>query len=159
MRLFLIRHAQAGDRRAGTRDRYRPLSPSGHERARGIADLLAATGIGAILSSPATRCVQTVDPLAVRLGLTVAEDDALWEGSAVESALAAVVVAGHRTVVACSHGDLIPEIIETVAHSGATIRGRGCAKGSIWVVDGKPGRWSSARYLDRSATEVPPPIS
>lgn len=155
MRVLLVRHAQAGDRLAGHRDIYRPLSVDGHARARSLADLLAPVGPSRILSSPATRCVQTVEPLAAHLGLEVETQPDLWEGTPTSHVLAVLTQHQERTLVACSHGDIIPAVIETMAADGADVRGRGCEKGSIWLADHDGERWRTARYVDRAQTELP----
>ena len=158
MRLFLVRHAQAGDRMVGARDLYRPLSPKGRQRAEEIGLLLAPSKPDRILSSPATRCVQTVEPLAARTGLDVEEHPDLWEGSTISHVLSLLGNAdAAEVIVACSHGDVIPEAIEAIAAEGAQINGRGCEKGSIWVVERDGRRWAHAYYLDRSAVDVPAP--
>lgn len=152
MRLYLIRHAHAGSRLGGSRDLYRPLSERGHARAAELTELLGELGIEGILSSPASRCVQTVEPLAARLGLDVVEQPDLWEGSPIPHVMALLDEQRDRgAVAACSHGDVIPEVIETLAQAGTTITGRGCAKGSVWVLEHDGDGWASARYVDRSA--------
>ena len=152
MRLYFIRHAHAGSRRADGRDLYRPLSEQGRERALAIADLLAHVGVERVLSSPASRCVQTVEPLAARLGLDVIEQPDLWEGSATAHVLALLdQQRKHDAVVACSHGDVIPETIEMLSRTGTAVTGRGCAKGSIWQLDHDGERWATAQYLRASS--------
>lgn len=155
MKIFLIRHANAGQRTADPHDLYRPLVEEGHERARSLADLLADAGITSVLSSPATRCVQTVEPLAAVLNLTVREHPDLWEGSAISHVLA--LLGHHRdgALAVCSHGDIIPEVIEAVGAAGATIQGRGCEKGSVWILDYGQDGCTGARYLDRSQQKLP----
>jgi phosphohistidine phosphatase SixA len=155
MRLFLIRHAQAGDRTAGQRDLFRPLTPKGHERAQALAELLADQGVSRILSSPATRCVQTMAPLARALGLEVEQHPDLWEGSAVNHVLALLENHGSPVLAACSHGDVIPDVIEALGRGGVPGSGRGCEKGSVWVLDHDGRRWTAATYLDRSQTRLP----
>ena len=155
MRVILVRHAQAGDRLAGHRDLYRPLSPSGHARAEGLAALLAPVQPSRILSSPATRCVQTVEPLAQSLELEVETQPDLWEGTPTAHVLNVLTQHQEDTLVACSHGDIIPAVIEMMAAEGADIRGRGCEKGSIWLAEHDGDRWCWARYVDRDQTELP----
>ncbi len=158
MRLFLIRHAQAGDRTSGQRDRYRQLTAEGHDRAGELARLLADQGITRILTSPATRCIQTVAPLGQALGLELEEDDELWEGTPTPAVLARLEPAGGATgaLAACSHGDVIPEVVEAVARAGAVVSGRGCAKGSIWVLEHDGSAWVRATYHNRSVSALPP---
>jgi phosphohistidine phosphatase SixA len=155
MRLFLIRHAQAGDRMPGTGDLYRPLTPKGQQRAEVLAELLANQGIGRILSSPATRCLQTVAPLGRTIGLEVEEQPALWEGTPLHEVLKVLEHQDTPVVAACSHGDIIPDTIDSLARSGVPITGRGCEKGSIWILDHDGRRWTGAAYLDRSHERIP----
>lgn len=56
-----------------------PLSEKGHEQARLVAAWLAPEGFDAVYSSPMRRAVETAQPLADRLGLTVTVDDELAE--------------------------------------------------------------------------------
>lgn len=155
MRLYLIRHAHAGNRLVGGRDLYRPLSEQGRKQALAIADLLAGAGVERVLASPASRCVQTVEPLAARLGLDVIEQPDLWEGSPTAHVLALLDQhRNHAAVVACSHGDVIPETIEALGRGGTTVTGRGCAKGSVWLLDHDGERWATARYLRASTRSL-----
>jgi hypothetical protein len=63
----LVRHAHAGDKHQWTGDdRDRPLSVPGHHEAYGLLARLRDYPIGRILTSPAVRCVQTVEPLGQR---------------------------------------------------------------------------------------------
>jgi broad specificity phosphatase PhoE len=73
--LYLVRHAHS----VYGPDEMRELSPSGHEAAGRVADLLAGRGMSRIVSSPYTRAIQTVRPLAERLGLSIEIDANLRE--------------------------------------------------------------------------------
>jgi 8-oxo-dGTP diphosphatase len=158
MRVLLIRHAQAGDRRPGGRDLYRPLVETGRRRAEDLRALLADRPITAVLSSPATRCLQTVEPLARTLGLEIGEEPGLYEGSDAALALALLERDDDGELVVCSHGDVIPEVVELVAAAGAEVRGRGCEKGSIWLLERGGGRWTRATYFSRSRIDLPRPV-
>jgi len=65
--LYLVRHAHADWQPEETR----PLSASGRAAAQAIAGLLSAIPVAAIYSSPAQRSIETVEPLAQRLGIRV----------------------------------------------------------------------------------------
>jgi broad specificity phosphatase PhoE len=54
-----------------------PLSEAGHREAHGLLTQLRDYPIARILSSPAVRCLQTVEPLAVRRGLTAEINEGL----------------------------------------------------------------------------------
>jgi hypothetical protein len=50
--------------------------------------------------------------------------------------------------IVCSHGDLIPAIVETLAGDGLSLAGEaGWRKGSTWILDRDDGRFVRARYL------------
>ena len=65
--LYLVRHAHAGNKaKWNGSDVARPLSAQGHKEALGLIEQLRAHPMGRVLSSPAERCLQTVQPLAGR---------------------------------------------------------------------------------------------
>ena len=65
--LFLVRHAHS----EYSSDEMRGLSDLGRAAAQRVADLLERCDVSRIVSSPYTRAVQTVQPLADRLGIPV----------------------------------------------------------------------------------------
>jgi 8-oxo-dGTP diphosphatase len=148
MTVLLVRHAVAKRRRDWTDpDRLRPLTSKGLAQAAGLVGLLAPYGVARIYSSPYVRCVQTVEPLAAELGLAVEEIDELAEG-ADDAAVRVVEDLGGTTAVLCSHGDVVPAMLATLAPHA--FRGRESlpiAKGSTWVVD----------LGQHEATYLPPP--
>lgn len=154
MDVFLIRHAHAGSRQSGHRDKYRQLSEKGHTRAEAIAELLRSASIGRVLSSTATRCVQTVEPLAAAKGLTITETEALWEGAPIDEALALLERHAAEGLVACSHGDIIPALIDWLGANGTKVSGHGCEKGSIWVLSFSGKRWTGARKINKHALAI-----
>lgn len=155
MDLYLIRHAHAGSREATQRDIYRPLSDKGHNRATALIALFADTKIKRILSSPATRCVQTVEPLAKELGKEVIEEDVLWEGSLITDVIKLMNKYRDTRAILCSHGDIIPGVIDMLGEQGVPIKGRGCEKGSIWVVRYNGDTITEARYVSKKAASLP----
>lgn len=68
--LIVVPHADAGDRTQWTQDQdLRPLSHLGREQA---AHLASAVGVvDAVFSSPARRCIETVEPIATGSGVTI----------------------------------------------------------------------------------------
>jgi len=61
--LVLVRHGKAASRESWTRaDLLRPLRERGQRQAKRLRDLLGAYGVGALVSSPAARCKQTLQP-------------------------------------------------------------------------------------------------
>lgn len=73
-KLYVVRHGQAIGQEPDA-----PLVAEGRLRAELLADLLEDRGIERIVSSPYTRAVDTIGPLARRLGLLVETDDRLIE--------------------------------------------------------------------------------
>jgi 8-oxo-dGTP diphosphatase len=143
---YLLRHAHAGDKRAWTGpDLMRPLSTAGHREADGLLTQLRDYPIGRILSSPAVRCLQTVEPLAARRGLTAEINEGLGvEGD--PAALEALLVdPGAGELLVCSHGELIGTVLRRL------VRGQlatdSWPKGSTWVLEADGGQVQRSRYL------------
>jgi 8-oxo-dGTP diphosphatase len=147
--LFLIRHAAAGDRTKWEGvDAIRPVTKKGKRQAAALADYLGRRGIERIYSSPYTRCVQTVEPLAEAIGAKVIEHDALAEGPDIDAAYTlADELVGYNAVL-CSHGDVIPAVINRMMWAGLTLDSRFyCSKGSTWEVELDGGRFTKGTYV------------
>jgi 8-oxo-dGTP diphosphatase len=143
--LLLLRHVHAGDRDAWVGDdRRRPISATGLRQALALVDRYADRPVVGIVSSPYTRCVQSVEPLAAARGLLIEEADELAEGApldVVERFLRAQAGRGERDggdVVLCSHGDVIGAAVTHLAEVGADLPSATptWAKASTWVLDG-----------------------
>ena len=150
MTAYLVRHADALSRHSWTRDdELRPLSEKGLRQANGLVALLGEHPITRILTSPSVRCRQTVEPLAASLGVAIEEVAELHEGTPVRRtrALLETLVKGHT--VLCSHGDVIPDLVNQLIGEGMDAHGGGrdCKKASTWVVETKGGRFHRAHYL------------
>ena len=169
--VLLVRHADAKSRdRWDGADHLRPLTKRGVAQAQGLVAALAPWGIGRILTSPYVRCRQTVAPLADSLGVAIADDDALVEGQGARAALelirafSAAAIGADRTgaggatggLVLCSHGDVIPDILNALVHLDGIDLGPApnCPKGCTWVLDPEPNGHGILR-----ATYVPPPVA
>jgi 8-oxo-dGTP diphosphatase len=157
MRLYLVRHAKAGSRRDfHGDDRDRPLSRAGLEQAHGLTLMLGHLPISRIYSSPYVRCTQTVEPLAKKLGLDLKLTEALseWEGPGTTefSAAIALVDKAPNNSVLCSHGDVIPAVLDALERRGLVIKGdHDMRKAVTWVVERKGGQWRRAKVF-------PPPL-
>ena len=146
MAVFLVRHAAAGDREGWQGDdRLRPLTKKGRRQAQGIADQLAPLGARRTISSPYVRCVQTLEPMAERLGVPVEADDRLAEGGGL-AALDLVREAGEGAAL-CTHGDVCHEVLSHLARQGVVKGNLGAAKGSTWVLELQGEQIVGARYL------------
>ncbi len=157
MPLFLVRHAQAGSRSGfDGDDTLRPLTGRGRHQAADIAGLLLDLigGLPAtIRSSPYRRCIETVAPYAAAAGLELHVEPWLGEGPADEAHgfVRSCAPAMHdRAEVWCSHGDIIPAVIELLAAEDGlklTAESR-VQKGSIWVLEtGRDDRYAGATYI------------
>ncbi|RMH82155.1 MAG: hypothetical protein D6683_03120 [Actinomyces sp.] len=136
--LHLVRHASAGRRRDGLDDLERPLDVRGRHQAELIAARLADAPVRRIVSSLATRCRQTVEPLARHHGLTVETRRDVTEGADPVALVELLRADAHLDgdLVVCSHGDLIPEALGLLLREGmVVVGGRGCEKGSIWSLE------------------------
>jgi broad specificity phosphatase PhoE len=148
--LLLVRHAHALARREwpGADDR-RPLSHQGKRQAEGLVGVARNFApVSRLLSSPSLRCVQTLTPLAKArdMGIEMSED--LAEGERA-SALKLVRALAGSDVAVCTHGDVIAEILVTLADEDRVDLGPNPrqAKGSVWLLEGGDGSFSSARYF------------
>lgn len=133
-------------------DAERPLDVLGEDQATAIGVELAQHPISAVFSSPARRCIDTVAPLADQLGLTVTVSAPLFEGATTAESMAFIRSFTGQHVVACSHGDVIPDVLRNLEVGGTLLEGRGCAKGSIWQLDNSSERIESGTYLGLIAT-------
>ena len=167
MSILVVRHAHAGDREAWEGpDAARPLTRRGLAQADGLVAVLASFPVERILSSPAVRCTQTVEPLAAARGLPVEPCDAVAEGAgpaavALIGALAGgeagpdVVLCTQGDIVLCTHGDVVLEVLEALAGDGVELPEEPpLRKGSTWVLAVQGGRVVGARYLDRPASSA-----
>ena len=107
MPLLLVRHASAGDRDEWVGDdRERPLDERGQKQAEGLVERLSPYPIELILSSPARRCVETVQPLARARGLEIELHPELGEERQATDGVELVRSFAGRDVVVCGHGGL-----------------------------------------------------
>jgi len=148
--IYLIRHAKAGDRDSWVDiDRLRPLSGRGHHQARLLIDILADAKFDRVLSSPFVRCMETVVPIAAERGRPVEPVEALAEGARLDEALA--LVRKHATLGAlmCTHGDVMPMLLDYYASQGADVPSdRQWPKGCTWkLTTDTTGEVMKARYI------------
>jgi len=152
--IYLVRHAKAGDRSSWSgEDFQRPLTRRGQIQAEGLVEQFSDTHVDRLLSSPYVRCMETLVPLASERMIPVEPVEALTEGAALDDTLTLVRKHMHHDAVLCSHGDVIPMLLEHYAARGVELgTDPGCPKGSTWVleVDGAHDV-VEARYL-------PPPV-
>jgi phosphohistidine phosphatase SixA len=137
MRLTIVRHAFAGQKRGWTRpDLERPLDAVGRQQAIALVALLGRR-VTRIVTSPAVRCIQTVTPFAEVLGV----DIELWprigpDGLSSDLSMCFVDDAFDGAVV-CTHGELLQPLAERVdisrlARGQKIKRDTLLTKGSAW---------------------------
>lgn len=105
--VFLLRHAEKVD---GANP---PLSDRGRQRAEQLAALLAEAGIGNIHSTDYARSIETVRPLAGRLGLEIQ----LYDPAELEGLALRLRAAGGRHLVV-GHSNTTPMLVELLGGSG-----------------------------------------
>lgn len=90
-----------------------------------------------LLSSPKKRCLETLNPLAKALGRKIKKDDRLLEGSERMKARLGDfwewwLEEAPRRVVACSHGDWIPDFLALAVHAPIPLKKGGWAEISLY---------------------------
>jgi broad specificity phosphatase PhoE len=117
---LLVRHAKAGKRKDWEGDdRLRPLDDRGWRQAEGLVEALLAYPIARLASSGATRCVQTLEPLAEVLGLEIEPRRELEEGATRDETLALMTELGEGAVL-CTHGDILENLFGEEGQKGST---------------------------------------
>ena len=148
--MLLVRHAQARARKEWSGDdRGRPLSAHGLRQADGLISIARGIArVSRVLSSPYVRCLQTVGPLAVTNDIELEPTDDLAEGQSYNAVRLIRELAGHDVVI-CTHGDVVAEILVTLADEDRVDLGPNPrqAKGSVWALEGRDGSFTSARYF------------
>ncbi|HWM33582.1 MAG TPA: NUDIX hydrolase [Pseudolysinimonas sp.] len=108
-------------------DATRALTPRGEKQAISIAPGIAAFRPAHLISSTAARCQATIAPTARLTGLDVVDSPAISQdaytssGAAVTHLVEAVLARGESTVL-CSHGPVLPQIIQAVADATGGMR-------------------------------------
>ena len=130
----LVRHARAVKRSVWNRSRAsdkrdkeadeatRALTrDQGEVRARALVPVLAAYGVGRVVTSPWRRCADTVAPYARAAGLDVVAQPALTEAAHSRSSKAARKVVSevlrHRDapVALCTHRPVLPTVMKVIS--------------------------------------------
>lgn len=144
-----LRHATAGDRNKWKgNDRARPLTKKGRRQSEAIAKSLKRAGIERVVTSPYDRCIQTVEPLAKRIGAKIEVDEALAEGPDIDAAYELVDSLVGYNAVLCSHGDVIPATINRLMWAGLSLESRFyCSKASIWEIGLEGGKFTTGHYV------------
>ncbi len=103
MRLYLVRHAEAGP---GEPDELRPLTIEGRAAARALGRRLATEASpDAVVASPLLRARETAEEIARAAGINAEADERLAPGATAEDVLGAVEGRGERVVVVAHQPD------------------------------------------------------
>lgn len=137
MPVLLVRHGIAVSRKLWSgSDEARPLDERGRLQAEALIDQLEPFAVVRVASSPAVRCVDTVNPTAHARGVDVEERKELAEGEGRTAAgMVRSLVDDPDGIVLCTHGDVIGDILGDLGRSGARLDSERCRKGSIWVIE------------------------
>jgi 8-oxo-dGTP diphosphatase len=156
--LLLVRHGHAGSRSEFEGpDDLRPLDDRGRREAAQLAWVLPVFGPTSVHSATRTRCTQTVEPLAEAIGVDVMPMPELGEEEFADDPQAGLAVIDRLlaprdepgVAVVCSQGGAIPSVLLSIG-----VRPEGdrlyppAAKGSVWVLGGRPGALSADYYRD-----------
>ncbi|MFO7572210.1 MAG: histidine phosphatase family protein [Gaiellaceae bacterium] len=136
--MLLLRHASAGERlSSASLDRARRLDRVGRADARLLAESLAGVALDRIVTSPHSRCVETVRALGLARGLRVEPREELLPDAPVKSTRALLDSLSEATV-ACTHR----EVIQRLFDGDVT-----CEKGAAWVLERRHGLLVPVAYL------------
>jgi 8-oxo-dGTP diphosphatase len=155
MTVYVVRHAKAGSRSSWKGDDVdRPLTKDGRKQAAEIATRLGHEGPTGLFSSPYVRCMQTLEPLGEQLGLPVHADERLAEDSPQKDVMSLLTELANGAVL-CSHGDVIPELIQALIRRGMDVTGEAdWRKATIWILEGDDA--TDATALTSGRVEPPP---
>lgn len=115
--LVILRHAKTYTRgRWHGEEDARPLTVAGANTAKRLARTIGAFGVEKMVSSPAARCVATIQPFTDLAGITPDLDDRLQEGVKASHVRKAVqpLLTKKKPVAICSHRPTLPAIFEAV---------------------------------------------
>lgn len=124
--IIALRHGKAiSPRDFEGPDAERILLREGMRQAESVAAGIAAFGPSKLITSTAVRCVDTIAPTAKLTGLKAKKTDKIsqdaWESS--EGDVVGVIakcLERRRTAVLCSHGPVLPHLIEEIARQTNT---------------------------------------
>ena len=150
--VLIVRHGTAGIKsRYKGDDRSRPLDKNGRAQAESLVGQLMAFGATEIYAADRVRCIQTVEPLAQELGVTIsAEADLTEEAYAADPDIAhkriAEIAARGGTPVICTQGKVIPYLLAWWRGTDKPDKSRN-RKGSTWVLSLDGDRIVAAEYI------------
>jgi broad specificity phosphatase PhoE len=154
--VYLVRHAHAGSKKNWQGpDQARPLSAQGRKEALGLIEQLGDRPVGRLLSSPVERCLQTVEPLADRLGHPVEHSHALGVDRTGPGVLELLTSPALQDAVLCTHGEVIGKVFDELQAAGIELTDPlRWPKGSTWLLELGGRRSWKGSYLEPLAVEA-----
>jgi 8-oxo-dGTP diphosphatase len=150
--VVVVRHARAGSKKQWSGpDLLRPLDSVGERHAIELVDKLAAIPIRRLISSPALRCVQTLEPLANHTGLTIERCELLGPDGDARAVLGGLAEEALRDAVLCTHGEVMRPMLRRMRRRHVTILGEPGPRG--WLLR-KGTAWQLALADDGRITEL-----
>lgn len=150
--VIVLRHAQARVRTAWKRnDLDRPLTKPGHVQSSKLAPLLHAYGASRVVTSPAVRCAQTVEPYAASVNALLEVDDRLSEETKPRRVARSIetILERKRPTVVCTHRPTLPWIFAALG-----IEPHELAQGEGIVVHHRKGRVVATEQFAHRAPKV-----
>jgi phosphohistidine phosphatase SixA len=135
--------------------RLGPLYARGARQAKHLADVVVSLITTRLTSSTYTRCLQTMELIAMKTGLPV-EEDVVFTPNAGKPAVEMVRTIASTDlpdssgcVVICTHGEGLGEILGVLSSDdGVRLSRRPPGlKGCAWILDFHKGKATSARYI------------
>jgi 8-oxo-dGTP diphosphatase len=158
IRIVVVRHGLAEPKKGWHGpDDDRPLVARGFRQAERLASVIGADRPSRVLSSPALRCRQTVEPFACRHGVEVEMTDALATTAGPEAfALCEKLVATAEpdaTYVLCTHREILVDLLPGLAKEYGRKLGHRPpgAKGGAWALAFRAGRLAKVDYRPPAA--------
>jgi 8-oxo-dGTP diphosphatase len=153
--LYLVRHAHAGTKAKWKGpDLARPLSAQGRKEALGLIEQLGDRPVGRLLSSPAERCLQTVRPLAGRLGRAVEPNQTLGIDGTGPGVLELLTDPALDRAILCTHGELIGKVFDELQQASIELSDPPrWPKGCTWILQLDGGHAWKGTYLAPLAIE------
>jgi 8-oxo-dGTP diphosphatase len=153
--VLLLRHASAGSSSDWDGDdRLRPLDDVGVAQAEGLIWFLTRFDVREIISSDFARCVMSVEPLSAAVGLSIREEGVVSEdgyyGREHEAvALLREVGSDNTAAVVCSHGEIIPDMLQRLAIADGVSLPDPIPqkKASVWSLTFSENRLVAAEYF------------
>ena len=156
MTVYVVRHALAVPRKRWTGDDDdRPLTTRGGAQASVLTAWSKSISIDSILSSPARRCIATLDGTANALGLamvTTADLGLRDPQRAVD--LVTDLLSGPKDVLVCTHGEVVWPILRSLRLTSGSGGAKGAAKGSVWIVTMENERPSGTYLTNRDLAQL-----